>query len=106
MAKGAAAKQNLINKILAAIPANEYVGEMGGKYYFWSMEDGQKMQVCLSMVCPKVPLENVPTMKDGGYDFSDGAEPTLATPVTKPAEITDEERANINKLMKELGLAK
>lgn len=104
MGKGLDAKKRLIDQVIAAVPASDYVGEMGGKYYFWSMEDGQKIQVCISMTCPKVPLETVPTMKNGGYDFSDETGPSLATPVTKPAEITDEERANINKLMKELGL--
>ena len=102
MAKGALAKQQLINKVIAAIPEKDFAGESGGKYYFWSEEDGTRMQVCISLTCPKVPFEQIPTMRDGGYDF--GAEPSLAAPISKPADFTQEERDNINKLIKNLNL--
>lgn len=104
MAKGSEAKSKLIGKVIDAVGKDAYVGELGGKYYFWSEEDGNKMQVCISMTCPKVPLETDVAVRDNGYDFSDGAEPSLVAPASKPAELTQDERDNINRLIKELGL--
>lgn len=102
MAKGAEAKTNLINQIRAALPSS-YIGEAAGKYYFWSTEEGQKKQVCISMTCPNTPFEMTPAVVDGGLDFGSN-ETGVATNQYKPAEYTQEEKDNINRLIKELGL--
>lgn len=110
--KGTEAKERLMKKIIGAVPAEDYVGCVDKKYYFWSIEDGQKTQVCLTLTCPKTPVEvdgsNVFVAASMGMsrdnnriDFEDmPAVPTAA----KKVEITEEEKANIAKLLKELNL--
>lgn len=56
MAKGNEAKKNLINKLIAAVGPAAYLGEYDKKYYFWSEENGEPMQVAIAMTCPKNPV--------------------------------------------------
>lgn len=104
MARGAIAKTSLIDAIVAALPQS-YVGESSGKYYFEMPENGEMVQVAISMTCPKTPLasgtKTIVPNSGGGMDFE--AAETVATPV-KAAEISDQEKEYITKLMKELGL--
>ena len=55
MAKGATAKVNVENKIREAFGA-DFVGNVDKKLYVWADEGGEKVQICLSMTCPKVPV--------------------------------------------------
>lgn len=110
--KGTEAKTRLMNKIIAAIPAEDYAGCLDKKYYFWSMEDGVRTQVCLTLTCPKTPIEIDEGNKfiaasmeiDNRLNFEDM--PTDTTPVVqkKNVQISDEEKANLKKLLKELDL--
>lgn len=102
MAKGTLAKENLIKKIAAALPAGDYIGEFDKKYYFWSEENGERVQIAVSMTCPKNPVGEVSISKGGGIDFT--APKTVAPTVHEPAEITEEEQENIKVLMQRLGL--
>ena len=106
MAKGNIAKENLINKIIEAL-GDAYLGAFDKKYYFSMQENGEKIQVAISMTCPKTPVEFTTTdNNDGGWDFSDSKPKTGAVAVTNaaPAEITEEEKDNIAALMERLGL--
>lgn len=111
--KGTEAKERLMKKIITAMPAEDYVGCVDKKYYFWSVEDGQKTQVCMTLTCPKTPVEvdnsNVfiaasmgLNKNDNRLNFEDDM-PTVTT-TAKKVEVTEEEKANISKLLKELGL--
>lgn len=102
MSKGSIAKENLIKKLID-VAGDDYVGEASNKYYFWSNEDGEKIQVCVSLTCPKTPLETSPALSGGGYDFSSPDTGAKVWP-QKPVEYTDEEKANIDKLIRELKL--
>lgn len=94
MAKGAIAKQNLVNKFIEAA-GEMYVGDDDGKkFYFWSEEDGEKMQVCVQMTIPKTPFGSV-NAGDLGM-----AQPEAAA----PAEISEEDKAKVDDLMRRLGL--
>lgn len=100
MARGAEAKKKVIEKIKEAFGDN-FIGEANNKYYVYATEAGEKMQIAISLTCPKTPvvLEGVPSF-DGGFDFS-------APPVAKPepvTEITEQEKQNIADLMARLGL--
>lgn len=102
--KGTIAKQNFINSIKHSNPS-AFVGESGGKYYFWAEENGEKVQLAVSLTCPKVPLEvtaptYIPKVNDG-FDFENAADIPEAAPVT---EVSKEEQENINLLLKQLGL--
>ena len=103
MAKGTAAKQWIEDKIIAAF-GEAYVGTFDKKIYINAPENGETVQVSLTMTCPKVPVGANNPIGTGGMDFENM--PATATKGTefKPAEITTEETENIRKLLAELGL--
>lgn len=66
------------------------------------------VQIAISLTCPKNPIQvdtTVPT-NAGDWDFSDNPKvnATVAVANAAPAEITEEEKANIADLMAKLGL--
>jgi len=101
MARGADAKKLVIDKIKEAFGA-DYIGESANKHYVWSKEGGEKIQVAISLTCPKNPIGEVSVSTSDGFDFS--AEPVLAQTKFEPAEITDQEKDNLKELMERLGL--
>ena len=95
-------------QIIIANILNERMSFYDKKIYVWANDGGERVQIAISLTCPKNPIEiaaNVDT--DGGdWDFSDDA-PTntkVAVANAAPAEITAEEKANIAELMAKLGL--
>lgn len=104
MAKGNEAKRNLINKLIAAVGPAAYLGEYDKKYYFWSEENGEKIQVAIAMTCPKNPVAVIDNNAGGDLDF-ENMDKTEVRPTTfEPAEITQEEKDKIAELMEKLGL--
>lgn len=107
MARGNEAKEKLINKFIKALGEN-FIGCYDKKYYFVEEENGEKVQIAISMTCPKTPIEvdtNVTTdLSD--WDFSDTpkAPPVIAVSSAPPAEITEQEIENLNTLLAKLGL--
>lgn len=107
MARGSVAKENAV-KIMAQAFGQNWIGEYDKKYYIWSTENGEKVQIAISLTCPKTPIEvDSSVCVDGGdWDFSD--EPkvnnTVAVANAAPAEITEEEKQNLADLMARLGL--
>ena len=102
--RGNEAKEYVIKKIQDAF-GEDFVGAFDKKVYLWSKEDGQKTQVCLSLTCPKTLVggETIPfPALGGGLDFE--AMDNMPTSHTAPAEISAAEQANIEELMKKLGL--
>jgi hypothetical protein len=104
MAKGTIGKQQVADKIKAAF-GQDWIGEYDKKYYVWTTENGERIQIAISMTCPKVQVEVAATTPGGDFNFEDDAPaaPVVATGFA-PAEITDEERNNIIEMMKALGL--
>lgn len=101
MAKGAIAKQNLINKIIN-IAGTDYIGEYDKKYYFWSDENGEKIQIAIAMTCPKNPVVEV---KPTELDFENMSNNKEVHPTNfEPAEITQEEQDKVAELIEKLGL--
>ena len=107
MAKGNEAKEKLINKIIDAL-GTSYQGNYDKKYYFTEQENGEQIQIAISLTCPKTLIEfdNSIQTTSGDWDFSD--EPkvnnTVAVANAAPAEITEEEKQNLADLMARLGL--
>lgn len=101
--KGTLAKKMFVDKAIAAM-GDAYVGEVGGKHYFSFQENGEEVQIAVSLTCPKNPIAKqtvVIPIKNGGMDF----ENTETVPVVqKQKEIPEEELENIAKLMSQLGL--
>lgn len=102
MARGAIAKQVITKKLQEAFGA-DFLGEMDKKIYLQAPENGEMVQIAIAMTCPKNTIEvsNAPVVKNGMIDFESGG--TLVAP-TATAEVTDEERATIEDMMKRLGL--
>jgi hypothetical protein len=105
MAKGAIGKQIVTNKIAEAFGA-DYIGEVDKKLYVWTVENGERIQIAISLTCPKVMVESgaAPTQvveSGGGFDWD--AAP-VAPVATQPAEISVDEQKNIQDLMAQLGL--
>lgn len=105
MAKGQIAKDLVEKKIQAAFGA-DYVGTFDKKIYVTAMENGEKVQIAISLTCPKVPVMVDNTVQIGDYNFEDPtpAVTTSATSTFVPAEISDEERQTVAELMARLGL--
>ena len=104
MAKGAIAKQNVIKKIQEIFGA-DFIGEYDKKIYVWTTENGERIQIALSLTCPKVPVAISDNPTTGDFNFEDDApNVVVAAGAYQPAEITKEERERVNDLMKRLGL--
>lgn len=103
MAKGANAKNAVINKIAMAF-GTDYIGEVDKKVYVWADDGGEKVQIAIALTCPKNPVEagGVSAAPASGWDFSDKAV-TASAPASR-AEITPEEQARIADMMSRLGL--
>ena len=104
MAKGDQAKAAVVAK-LKEVFGNDYIGEYSKKYYVWSKDGGERVQIAISLTCPKVPVEVSSAPVTGDYNFEDDV-PTnvVAAAPYQPADITPEERARVAELMAKLGL--
>ena len=104
MAKGTEAKNKVIERIKQVF-GQDYIGEYEKKIFLWSEEDGEKVQVSISLTCPKNPVGIVNAAATSpGLNFEDDSSNTVAPATFQPAEVTDEERENIIALMERLNL--
>ena len=107
MARGANAKIEVQQKI-ASIFGDNFIGEYDKKIYVWANDGGEMVQIAISLTCPKNPIQvDTSISTDGGdWDFSDNPKvnTTIAVMDAAPAEITDEEKANIAELLVKLNL--
>lgn len=99
MAKGAMAKQLVENKI-AQVFGNDFIGNIDKKLYVWADDGGERVQIAISMTCPKVFVGDA--VDTGALDFE--AMTPIKAPEPAPAEITKEETDNLTALMERLGL--
>ena len=92
-AKGSVAKVKVEEKIKEAF-GTDYVGCFDKKLYVWADDGGERVQICISMTCPKTPV--------GGVAVSQSTE---EIPQAQEAfEVTPQEEKTIEDLMKKLGL--
>lgn len=108
MAKNDAAKALVIAK-LKEVFGNDFLGEADKKYYVLSKENGESVQVAITLTCPKNPVEfagmaSVSESKGSAesLDFDWGDTKKSAEP--QPAVVSDEEQENIRKMLEKLGL--
>lgn len=100
--KGSIAKQKIINK-LAEVFGADFIGEYDRKIYVWSEENGERIQIAITLTCPK-NLVGQFSSNSIGLNFENMGE-AKASPVNfQPAEMTEDERENVRKLMEKLGL--
>ena len=103
MAKGTVAKQNVVAKLKEVFGEN-YIGENANKHYVWADDGGEKVQIAISLTCPKNPIGTVDMSSAFGDGLDFEAEPVLVQTKFEPAEITPEETKNLADLMASLGL--
>lgn len=100
MAKGAVAKENAAKK-MAEVFGSNWIGEYDKKYYIWSEENGEKVQIAISMTCPKTPIGEAGAIADSNVlNFEDG----VASGGDTKVDITPDEKKNVADLMARLGL--
>ena len=103
MARGTLAKQEVVKKLMEAF-GSDYIGESASKHYVWAKDGGEKVQIAISLTCPKTQLETV----DVNAAFGDGidfeAAPVVVQTKFEPAEQSAEELQNIADMMTRLGL--
>lgn len=100
MAKGAVAKENAAKK-MAEVFGSNWIGEYDKKYYIWSEENGEKVQIAISMTCPKTPIGEAGAAVDSNVlNFED----SVASGGDTKVDITPDEKKNVADLMARLGL--
>lgn len=105
MAKGTIGKQNVVNKIANAFGA-DYIGEHDKKFYVWTTENGERIQIAISLTCPKTMInveDAVGAVEPAGGDFDWSMDIPVA-PAPAPVEISQEEKDTVAELMAKLGL--
>ena len=103
-ARGSILKQEVATKILAAFPGS-FLYNDGKEIRINGVEDGQKLQIKVTLTCAKVAVE-------GGDDTILPGEKTAATADVKsvgtnekiPQEPTAEEKERLTTLLNKLGL--
>ena len=103
MAKGTIAKQNVVAK-LKEVFKEDYVGENGGKHYVYANDGAEKVQIAISLTCPKTPIGTVDVTSAFGDGMDFEAAPVVAQTTFVPAEITEQETQTIADMMAALGL--
>ena len=101
-ARGNAAKEAVVKKIAEAF-GEDFLGENSKKYYIRAKENGQYVQIAISLTCPKTPVEDFGALDFGNNElnFEDGSP---IAPVKKTTEITPAEEENLKELLQRLGL--
>lgn len=102
MARGGIAKEIAIQKIIEAF-GEDYVAIVDKKIYVTAMENGEAVQVAISLTCPKNPISVADTDKKpkANLDWSGEEGNTTAQ---NPIEISPEDNAKIEELMRKLGI--
>lgn len=98
--KGALAKELIIKKLAEAF-GEDWIGEVDKKYYVWSKENGERVQIAITLTCPKVMVDTGAVSgvaPEENWDFSDVPEKK------ENVEISDKEKETIKLLMDQLGL--
>lgn len=103
MAKGSVAKNKIIEKIKDLYGKN-YAGEAAGKCYVYEDDGGERVQIAISLTCPKNPIGTVDMSSAFGDGIDFEAAPVVAQATFEPAEITQEEQDNLATLLERLGL--
>jgi hypothetical protein len=103
LAKGTIAKQNVVAK-LKEVFKDDYIGENANKHYVWVNDGAEKVQIAISLTCPKTPIGTVDVTGAFGDGMDFEAAPVIAQTTFTPAEITEQETQNIADMMAALGL--
>lgn len=96
-----AAKETVFQRIAKEF-GTDSVGIYDKKLYVNVIQNGEPVQIAISLTCPKIPVGTVG--KPDSLNFEDTTIPEVAPTKFAPAEYTAEERQTVEDLMKALGL--
>ena len=99
--KGAIFKKEITDKILATFPGS-FLYNDGKEIRVVGMEEGQEIQVKVSLTCAKTNVE--PNGENAMPGIVATVSSTVETPISTNTEVTAEEKQNVQKLMAALGL--
>ncbi len=98
--RGTVAKEVVAQKIIKAF-GDDYVATVDKKIYVTAMENGELVQVAISMTCPKTLVS--PTDKESkSSDYLDWSSDEQNP---NPVEISPEDDAKVRELMQKLGIS-
>ena len=101
MAKGADSKKIVEDALIAALKDN-YVGTFDKKIYFEFKEARERVQIAVTMTCPKTLVCAGPAQNSGEAGFPT---PNPAVSSTEPpAAFSEKDNAEVERLMRVLGL--
>jgi hypothetical protein len=103
-AKGTIAKENIKKEIINLF-GQDKAFEVDKKIYINTTENGEPIQIALTMTCPKTFIESdgYAAVSSNALDFEDDSS-SIGKPAKNNVEISDEEKQNIKDLMERLGL--
>ena len=101
-AKGSILKQEVAEKILAAFPGS-FLYNDGKEIRINGLEEGQKLQIKVTLTCAKVAVEGGEDAILPGETATEGAKPAK-TNEKIPQEPTAEEKERLAALLDKLGL--
>ena len=97
-ARGSILKKEVAEKILAAFPGNSFLFNDGKEIRINGMEDGQNLQIKVTLTCAKVAVE-------GGSEVTSSGEVKATSPAPQiPEEPTAEEKERLANLLEQLNL--
>ena len=103
MARGAQAKSK-VEQIISSAFKDNFLGIYDKKLYVQAEENGEMVQIAISLTCPKTPV----AISDKSLVFEDKLDFEAGTTVIPQSqvqtEISDEERQTVKELMERLGL--
>lgn len=103
-ARGSIAKSEVVKKIIDAF-GDSYIGEFSGKHYIWANDGGQKVQIAIALTCPKTNVGDATSDRTSNVlDFENMSAADVCNTTRQRVEITEDEKAHIQKLMAELNL--
>ena len=103
MARGAQAKSK-VEQIISSAFKDNFLGIYDKKLYVQAEENGEMVQIAISLTCPKTPVtvSDKPLIFEDKLDFEAG---TTVVPQSQiQTEISDEERQTVKELMERLGI--
>ena len=96
--KGSVAKATIEEK-LKSLYTTDYIGKEGNKIYVWESDGAEKVQIAITMTCPKIQLDiPQPGVTLEGYT-ADGI-----TSASGNKEITEEEKSKLEAMLEKLNL--
>lgn len=103
-AKGSQLKNEITQKILTTFPSS-FIYNDGKEIRINGMEDGQELQIKVTLTCAKTMVENAAAGSvQKSPDSVEDDTPVISSSAATPQEPSDEEKERLKTLLEKLGL--